>query len=299
MADETPVGAHPASEANAGGAHKPGGEPVAGNAGHVSQGRKSTGKPRVETAQPALELETCPSCLKPLPLCICEEIAPVDNGITLLVLQHPQEQDRWLGTARLATRQLANSVFRIGLSWPSLSKALGYDADPSRWAVLHLGSTTPAELPTDSEVVIFDKKGTVMTEQPRALSELEGIVIFDGTWSQAKTLWWRNAWVLKAKRIVLNPRQASLYGKLRREPRRESLSTIEAAALALGRAERRPDIASALRKSFELMLARYAKARAEGLIPLEDGPRKPRADNRFRRKGGAKRRPAARPKSPV
>ena len=81
------------------------------------------------------------SCLKPTTLCVCEGVTPIDNKVGLLILQHPQEQDRLLGTARLATLHLTNSAFRIGLSWPSLAKALGRRADPAEWAILHLGST--------------------------------------------------------------------------------------------------------------------------------------------------------------
>ena len=44
----------------------------------------------------------------------------------------------------------------------------------------------------------------------------------------------------------LGPRQQSRYGKLRREPRREALSTLEAAALALRHLEARPEAADAL-----------------------------------------------------
>ena len=46
-------------------------------------------------------------------------------GSRLLILQHPQEQDRALGTARLTALHFQNAVLKIGLSWPSLSKALG------------------------------------------------------------------------------------------------------------------------------------------------------------------------------
>ena len=63
---------------------------------------------------------------------------------------------------------------------------------------------------------------------------------------------------------MLNPRQSSLYGKLRREPRREGLSTIEAAALTLSRIEQRPEIETAMRASFAHMLARYRSARSQG-----------------------------------
>src|SRR5437870_47321 len=89
----------------------------------------------------AEEVPECPDCGKPLPLCICDSITPIENRVELLILQHPQEQDRNLGTARLAALHFKSAVLKIGLSWPSLSKALGRPvADPSRWAVLYLGS---------------------------------------------------------------------------------------------------------------------------------------------------------------
>lgn len=218
------------------------------------------------------ETPLCDDCGKPPALCICEEIAPVENRVAVLILQHPQEQDRLLGTARVAARQLANAVFKVGLSWPSLAKALGKPAEPSQWAVLHLGSSRATDLPADREVVVVDKKGVVLPDQDKALAGLRGVILFDGTWSQAKTLWWRNPWVLKAQRVVLNPKRRSLYGELRREPRREGLSTIEAAALALSAIEHKPEIGEALRESFAKMLARYRKAVEDGAIAPVNAP---------------------------
>ncbi len=208
----------------------------------------------------------CPHCGKPAALCVCEAVAPVENRVAVLILQHPQEQDRLLGTARLAVRQLSNATFKVGLSWPSLAKALGREADASQWAVLHLGSTKPADLPPGREVAVLDKKGAVLPDQDAALKGVRGIVVFDGTWAQAKTLWWRNAWVLKAKRLALAPKRRSLYGDLRREPRRESLSTIEAIGLALSAIEGKPEIDAGLREGFETMLAKYRAAVEAGEV---------------------------------
>ncbi|MBO4224651.1 tRNA-uridine aminocarboxypropyltransferase [Bradyrhizobium neotropicale] len=200
----------------------------------------------------------CPHCGKPMPLCICDSVTPIENRIGLLILQHPQEQDRALGTARLTARHFEDAVVRIGLSWPSLSKALGRPvADPSRWAVLYLGSAKVADLDTDAEVVAVDRKAELEPNQRSILGRIEGIVLLDGTWSQAKALWWRNPWMLKCQRVILGPRQPSRYGQLRREPRRDGLSTIEAAGLMLAALEKRPDIAETLNASFERMLARY------------------------------------------
>jgi tRNA-uridine aminocarboxypropyltransferase len=199
----------------------------------------------------------CPRCGKPAVLCVCTGIEPLDNHVALLILQHPQEQDRELGTARLTILHLRRATLRIGLSWPSLAKALGRPAEPKRWAVLYLGSAARATLPADREIVALDRKGTPLADQQTALGGIEGIVVLDGSWSQAKALWWRNPWVLKCRRIVLNPKARSRYGKLRREPRFEALSTLEAAAIVLSRLGAQPEIAAALTASFDSLLTRY------------------------------------------
>jgi DTW domain-containing protein YfiP len=238
-----------------------------------------------EDAQAVAEaVADCPRCLKPLPLCVCDSVTPIQSRLSLLILQHPQEQDRALGTARLAALHFAKATFRIGLSWPSLAKALGRPvADPSRWAVLYLGSAKVADLDTDAEIVAIDRKGGIEHGQRAILDSIEGVVLLDGTWSQAKALWWRNPWMLKCQRVILGPRRPSRYGGLRREPRRDGLSTIEAAAMLIAGLEKRPDIAATLNASFERMLARYREvqdARPE-LAPRQ----KPRRRDFRRRKG--------------
>jgi DTW domain-containing protein YfiP len=223
----------------------------------------------------------CPHCHKPLPLCVCEDVTPIKNRVAVLILQHPQEQDRTLGTAWLTAMHFANAVLKIGLSWPSLSKALGrLVADPSRCAVLYLGSAKVADLDTAAEVVAINRKGEVEENQRAILRGIEGIVLLDGTWSQAKALWWRNAWMLKCQRVILGPQRPSRYGKLRREPRRDGLSTIEAAAMILASLEGRPDIADTLNTSFAAMLKRYQDVQNEqpSLLP------KPRPKRDFRRR---------------
>ena len=230
---------------------------------------------------PTTATPDCPHCRKPLPLCVCEDVTPIKNRVEVLILQHPQEQDRALGTARLTAMHFTNAVLKIGLSWPSLSKALGrVVADPSHWAVLYLGSAKAADLDTTEEVVAINRKGEVEENQRAILRGIEGVVLLDGTWSQAKALWWRNAWMLKCQRVILGPSRPSRYGKLRREPRRDGLSTIEAAAMILSGLERRPDIADTLNASFTRMLTRYQDVQSQqpSLAP------KPRPKRDFRRR---------------
>ena len=240
------------------------------------QSKPETGATVVEA------MPDCPRCQKPLLLCICDSVAAIDNRISLLILQHPQEQDRALGTARLTALHFKNAVVKIGLSWPSLSKALGRQvADPSRWAVLYLGSAKVADLETSSDIVAINRKGEIEDNQRAILKDIEGIVLLDGTWSQAKALWWRNAWMLKCQRVILGPSRPSRYGELRREPRRDGLSTIEAAAMLLSSLEKRPDIAETLHTSFERMLAKYRKA--QRVLPELAPKPKPKRDYRRRK----------------
>jgi DTW domain-containing protein len=186
---------------------------------------------------------------------VCDTIAPFDNRIEVLILQHPQEQDRALATAGLTVRHFRRAMLKVGLSWPSLTKILGRPADPHRWAVLYLGSAKAAALAPDREIVVLNRKGEAEPNPDALLRDIEGVVLLDGNWSQAKALWWRNAWMLKCRRVILGPRRPSRYGRLRREPRRDSLSTIEAAAMLVSRLENRPEIEAALMASFEKMLA--------------------------------------------
>jgi len=185
-------------------------------------------------------------------------VTPIDNRIFVLILQHPQEQDKQLGTAQLARLQLKQSLLKVGLSWPGLRRILGREVDPARWGVLFLGTArTAAAAATSEEILLLDRKGQPVAGQREALRGLEGIILLDGNWSQAKALWWRNPWLLKLRRILLQPKHGSLYGSLRKEPRAESLSTIEAAAFCLARLERQPELEAAILAPFNRLLAKY------------------------------------------
>ena len=224
----------------------------------------------------------CPDCGKWLSLCVCEGLTPIDNKISLLILQHPQEQDKTLGTARLTTLHFKDASLKIGLSWASLAKALGRPADPQRWAILYLGSARAAALAPDAAIVAVNRKGEAEDRQQAILQSLEGVVLLDGSWSQAKALWWRNPWMLKCRRILLNPSQPSRYGKLRREPRSDGLSTIESAAMLISRLEKRAEIETALLASFDRLLVRYRELK-KASPAFDRAPSKRPARKNYRR----------------
>lgn len=198
-----------------------------------------------------LPVASCQNCWKPTALCLCEGLPTASSRLRLLVLQHPQEARKPLGTARLLSLTLKGVTHKVGFSWPSLAKALG--ASPrGKWAVLYVGPLKDAKG--------FDEEKTfqILGKPKIDPSQLEGIVILDGNWKQAKTLWWRNPWLRRLPRAVLNSKRSSEYGDLRRQPRKYCLSTIEAAAETLAELDE-PEPALQLRQAFARMLE---KARA-------------------------------------
>jgi DTW domain-containing protein len=195
---------------------------------------------------------------------VCDRIVSYPTSRRVLILQHPQEQDELLGSAQILVASLPKAKLVVGLSWRSLGHALGEeDVDVRKWAVLFPDREAQGDQVTT-------RRGATL--EPAAL---EGIVVLDGTWSKAKTLWWRNPWLNKLNRMNLRPTKPSIYGRLRAEPRREYVSTLESVAAALTLCGEPPEIEAGLSRVFRTLVQRVRDAD----IPPEDRrlPRRTRA----------------------
>lgn len=206
---------------------------------------------------------SCPRCHKPPTLCVCDRVVELPTKLRILILQHPQEDDALLGTVPLLALSLPQATVKVGLSWASLEAALDGVLDPARidrakWAVL-AGSKLPKAIPplAKGQVVVVDRHGDAV-QKPT----LDGIVVLDGTWSQAKALWWRNPWLLKLGRVALRPAEPTLYGRLRKAPRPEWVSTLEAVADVLPALGEPPEHKAQLRRLMRTMVQRARDARA-------------------------------------
>ncbi len=195
----------------------------------------------------------CDACGKPLAICVCDLAQQLKTPVDVLILQHPQEQDVVLGTVPLLLASLPRAEKVVGLSWGSFAHALGREADPNQWAILYPSSLkrelTPQERALPS--LFLDRAG-----EPMPPKKIKGIIALDGTWSQAKTMWWRNPWMLKLSRALVSPKEPSIYGRMRKEPRREYVSTLEAVALTLDALGADPIVSSTLKKQFRTMVQR-------------------------------------------
>lgn len=195
----------------------------------------------------------CDRCHRPTVACVCDRIVSYSTQRRVLILQHPQERDALLGSAQILEASLPNARIVVGLSWPNLAAALGEPSvDVRRWAVLF----------PDRESL--GDRAETRSGAPVDPASLAGIIVLDGTWSKAKTLWWRNPWLNKLNRLSLKPNNPSIYGRLRAEPRREFVSTLESVASALTLCGEPPEIQAGLERVFRTLVQRVRDA---GLVP--------------------------------
>jgi DTW domain-containing protein YfiP len=195
----------------------------------------------------------CYRCRRAQVVCLCGELPTLETRTRIVFLQHEDEAWNRIGTARLAHLSLVNSLLVEGFEFdrdPRLGEAL---AEPGRQRALLFPSHDAVELgPRDPSAPPLD------------------LVVVDGTWSQAKGVVKKTRALRELPRVKLPKGERSRY-RIRREPRPECLSTVEAAVRALGILEGEPERLAPLLEAFDRMIDRQiACAVAAGRSPVPD-----------------------------
>ena len=217
------------------------------------------------------EIIHCPSCKKETSYCICSDIKQIDNSVYVTVLQHPQEVKEPLNSGVLTHLSLKQSQIKVGFSWGNLKKVAPPNLSiPKSWAVLYLGAKS--EYPKmrgkfEDQIYIANAKEKLRESTPEDLGQIKGIIAIDANWKQAKTIWWRNSWFLKLPRIVLVTRTPSKYGSVRREPRKECLSTIESVSKCLDIIEEKRTYYGEMSQTLEKLIDVYKGVKNESSSP--------------------------------
>lgn len=201
----------------------------------------------------------CARCRRPVRVCYCRALPRIDTATRVVILQHPRERDMPIGTARMASLCLPRAELYIGVRWvdESLARALG---DPARPPIL-----------------LYPGPGArdILREPPRGPVTL---VVVDGTWSQARTVVRDNPVLQALPRYAFATPEPSHY-RIRREPRAEYVSTIEALMHVLGVLEGDPprfrSLLDPLYAMVDAQLACQASAPRRGIRQVRR-PRTPR-----------------------
>jgi DTW domain-containing protein len=203
---------------------------------HVAPVLCNGGSPSKMTLQPdGAPRPRCVRCRRPVSVCYCGQLSELPTQTRVVILQHPRERHKAIGTARMASLCLPGSELLVGVRWDSHPGLLAALADPLR---------PPA--------LLFPGPGAtnILTERPAGPITL---VVVDGTWSQAKTLV-RDSSILQAlPRFAFVAPEPSEY-RIRKEPSIELVSTIEALMHVLGALEGEPARFRAMLEPFRAMV---------------------------------------------
>jgi DTW domain-containing protein YfiP len=196
----------------------------------------------------------CERCARPTSVCCCSLVPRIPTDVRLVVVQHPRESRMPIGTAAMAVRSVEGAALVVGTDVDESAELRRLLTDPERPAVL----LWPGEDARDLEA----------SPPPVPLT----LVVVDGTWTTARKLLQRNNVLAALPRVRLTPERPSRY-RIRKEPRHDCLSTIEATSLALGAIEKDENKYRPMLAAFERMVDIQIEHQARGSGRREKRPR--------------------------
>ncbi|MBF8999639.1 tRNA-uridine aminocarboxypropyltransferase [Vibrio nitrifigilis] len=180
----------------------------------------------------------CSQCGKALKVCICSSIESIQTDVELIILQHPTEEHRPMGSARILSLSLPNSQCFVGEDFREhheLQQLLNED-----------GVDHYVLYPSDVSVVateIMSVSGD--TKKTR-------VILLDGTWKKAFKMWQINTQLHHLPCLHL-PKELSGNYRIRKAPSENALSTVEAGYHVLSLIEPERDFTPLVR-AFEQMI---------------------------------------------
>ncbi|MBD2859428.1 DTW domain-containing protein [Spongiibacter sp. KMU-158] len=183
---------------------------------------------------------TCSECLRPATTCLCGAIVQRRSAYQLIILQHPKEARHALSTAPLLARSIIGSQLLVGETFDPC-EILGAD-----WQ--------------QTSVLLYPGERVIEAEKAQTLA-LKNLIVLDGTWRKTAKLIHMNPWLTQLPCLALQPATPSRY-RIRKSPRADGLSTIEATAQALNALHNSEDF-DAILGVFDKMIEHQISAMGE------------------------------------
>ncbi|XP_064355813.1 tRNA-uridine aminocarboxypropyltransferase 2 isoform X1 [Dromaius novaehollandiae] len=171
----------------------------------------------------------CSRCGRPQKVCLCPflPVHPLKVSTCLYIIQHPAEESRVLRTVPLLVACLPPDKCKVLIgrrfSEDSILQCHLYFRYPELATVCRNPNTLilypGAEATNLEEIALMPSSPSVM-------------IIIDGTWSQAKDIFYKNSLFRLPKQVQLKTNISSQY-VIRTQPTNTCLSTLECAAVAL------------------------------------------------------------------
>ena len=174
----------------------------------------------------------CQRCQKALAACICPFVSQIDNEYALHILQDPSEQKKAIGTAR---------ILELSLSKVKLTVGDVFD---------------PAEFELDNTFLVFpddESESIEQLHQEQRINSNTEFVLLDGSWKKAYKLLMTNTFLQALPKVMLTVKNKSAY-RIRKSPRDDGLSTVEAGFYLLSALENDAKKFSPLLDTFNHMI---------------------------------------------
>ena len=202
------------------------------------------------TMRPKISEHRCPRCEIRKPLCFCDLIPRIELKTRVIVLMHTLEQPSTTNTAKLAHKALVNSELQVhGLKDQRLSADSLHD--PNRTSLLLYPS--PFAQVLDAQFV-------------SSLTKPVTLIVPDACWRQTIKFVRREPAIAGIPHVRLEPGPPSEY-RLRTQPRKTGVCTLEAIARSLGVLESR-EAQSQLEHLLRIMVERTLWSR--GVLRREE-----------------------------
>lgn len=159
--------------------------------------------------------QVCERCLFTPSTCICGAIKRLTNKVSVVILQHPSEEKIAKNTAKLLNLSLTDCKIIKG-------------ENNTDFAMLN-------SLPVKSTVLLYPNEHATNlddTNPKQALSNITHLIVIDGTWKKAYKILQLTPLLTKFKTVSFKQLPQNRYA-IRKAPRADSLSTLEAVAHSL------------------------------------------------------------------
>ena len=153
----------------------------------------------------------CADCERPLKTCLCDVIVTMSCSYRVVILQDVKEAKHALSSAPILEKSIEGAVCIVGEH---------FDPDELLGAAWR-----------EDALLVFPSEDALTIEKV-ICRNFKNIILLDGTWRKVARLIHLNPWLSELPCMAIQPEMASQY-KIRKSPREDGLSTIEAAVAVL------------------------------------------------------------------
>lgn len=182
----------------------------------------------------------CDRCERPLKTCLCDSLVKMNCDYQLIILQDPKESKHALSSAPILAKSITGTRLVIGDEF------------------------NPVELMGESwqkdSLLVYPSESSLSIEQVQT-RDFKYLVLLDGTWKKVSRLLHLNPWLNTLNCIAIPSSNASEY-QIRKSPREDGLSTIEAGVEILNKLQTQQDFSPIL-LAFKKMISYQIEAMGE------------------------------------